>query len=49
MPKVKVVATETRTGSKSETLSEASGEYTIPFLTPGEYQIIAEAVVTNFD
>ena len=43
IPKAKVVATETRTGSKSETLSETSGEYTIPFLTPGEYEIAAEA------
>jgi hypothetical protein len=43
VPKTKVVATETRTGSKSETFSEASGEYTIPFLTPGVYEITAEA------
>jgi hypothetical protein len=40
---VKVTATETRTGNKSETVSQATGEYTVPFLTPGEYQIAAEA------
>src|SRR2546422_987810 len=41
--KAKIVATETRTGAKSETVSEASGAYTIPFLAPGEYAITAEA------
>ena len=41
--KAKIVATETRTGAKSETASETSGAYTIPFLAPGEYQISAEA------
>ena len=40
---VKIVATETRTGAKSETSSEPSGAYTIPFLAPGEYEIAAEA------
>jgi hypothetical protein len=40
--KAKIVATETRTGAKSETVSEASGAYTIPFLAPGEYEIAAE-------
>jgi hypothetical protein len=43
MAKVKIVATETRTGAKSETFSEGSGAYTIPFLAPGEYEIAAEA------
>ncbi|HKE25696.1 MAG TPA: carboxypeptidase regulatory-like domain-containing protein [Bryobacteraceae bacterium] len=42
--KARVVATATATGVKSETLSEDSGAYTIPFLAPGEYQISAEAV-----
>jgi hypothetical protein len=41
--KVKATATETRTGAKSDTLSETSGEYTIPFLAPCEYEIAAEA------
>jgi len=39
--KAKIIATETRTGAKSETVSEASGAYTIPFLAPGEYEIAA--------
>ncbi|MCU1259440.1 MAG: hypothetical protein JWO80_2325 [Bryobacterales bacterium] len=43
MPKVKITATETQTGNKSETFSSTTGEYTIPFLAPGEYQIEAEA------
>ena len=38
--KAKVVATEIRTGVKSETISEVSGAYTIPFLLPGEYEIV---------
>ena len=41
--RAKVVATETRTGSKSETVSEDSGSFAIPFLTPGQYEITAEA------
>jgi hypothetical protein len=41
--KAKIVATETRTGIKSDTLSETSGAYTIPLLTPGEYEIAVEA------
>jgi hypothetical protein len=42
MPKVKITATEKATGVKSETFSSATGEYTIPFLAPGEYEITAE-------
>ena len=42
MPKVKITATQTQTGNKSETFSSTTGEYTIPFLAPGEYQITAE-------
>src|SRR5437867_1378666 len=41
--KAKITATETRTGSKSTVYSEASGAYTIPFLSLGEYEIAAEA------
>lgn len=40
--RAKIVATEIRTGAKSETYSEASGAYTIPFLAVGEYEISAE-------
>ena len=42
VPKVKIVATETRTGTKSTALSDATGEYTIPFLALGVYDITAE-------
>ena len=41
--KVKVVATEISTGSRSDTLSETTGVYNIPFLKPGEYEITAES------
>src|SRR5579864_8194128 len=42
MAKVKITATEKATGNKSETVSSETGEYTIPFLAPGEYEITAE-------
>ncbi|HXS95154.1 MAG TPA: TonB-dependent receptor [Candidatus Limnocylindrales bacterium] len=37
----KVVATETHTGSKVQTVSEATGQYTLPFLAPGDYDLTA--------
>src|ERR1044071_4962737 len=40
--RAKVVATATGTGTKSETISEDTGQYTIPFLAPGEYEIATE-------
>src|SRR5438067_5988550 len=40
--RVRIIATETRMGAKSETVSESSGAFTIPFLAPGEYEITAE-------
>jgi hypothetical protein len=43
IPKVKVTVTETRTGTTAAAVSSDSGEYTIPFLTPGIYEISAEA------
>ena len=43
VPKASVVATETRTGVKTTATSESTGEYTLPFLPPGEYEIAAEA------
>src|SRR5208337_5132252 len=43
VPKARIIATETKTGSKVTVNSEASGAYTIPFLPPGEYDISAEA------
>src|SRR6476660_5297122 len=42
VPKVKITARETQTGNKSETFSSTTGEYTIPFLNPGTYEISAE-------
>ena len=41
--KAKIVATETRTGTKATADSGTTGEYTIPFLAPGLYSISAEA------
>jgi Carboxypeptidase regulatory-like domain len=41
--KVRISVTETRTGTKSQTVTGDSGAYTIPFLAPGEYEIDAEA------
>src|SRR5215475_15213718 len=41
--KTKVIATETRTNVSTTVTAESSGAYTIPFLPPGEYSIIAEA------
>jgi hypothetical protein len=35
----KVLITETRMGTKFETVTDASGQYTIPFLLPGDYEI----------
>ena len=43
VPNVKVIATETRTGTKASTVSDASGQYTIPFLSTGMYEVAAEA------
>src|SRR5205085_3643085 len=35
----KVTVKETQTGTKVETVSDASGRYTVPFLLPGDYEI----------
>jgi hypothetical protein len=43
IPNVKVIATETRTGTKASTISDNAGQYTIPFLAPGNYEVTAEA------
>jgi hypothetical protein len=40
---VTIVATETRTNSRTQTVSDGQGQYTISFLAPGEYEISAEA------
>ncbi|MGO9096172.1 MAG: carboxypeptidase-like regulatory domain-containing protein [Bryobacteraceae bacterium] len=43
VPKAAIVATETRTNSKTKSISDSQGQYTIPFLAPGEYSLTAEA------
>ncbi len=42
MSGVKIVATQIGTEAKFETVSGANGLYTIPFLTPGNYRLVAE-------
>jgi len=39
----KITATETRTGVKTATTSDAAGKYTLPFLLPGHYELAADA------
>src|SRR5215472_18277748 len=36
----KVTITETKTGTKIETISDGAGHYAAPFLTPGDYQVV---------
>lgn len=43
IPSVTIRATQKDTGAKSETISGADGQYVLPFLAPGMYQITAEA------
>lgn len=42
VPNAPVVATETRTGTKTQSVSDSDGNYTIPFLLPGTYAVTAE-------
>ncbi len=42
VPGVTVVATETSTGTKTQTVSGSTGDYTLPFLLPGTYTVTAE-------
>ncbi len=44
VPKVKIVATEMHTGTKTSSVTGDSGAYTIPFLPAGEYRIGAESI-----
>ncbi len=39
----KVTVTEDRTGTKSQTVSDVAGQYTLPFLAPGEYTVSVQA------
>lgn len=43
IPGAAVVATQAETGAKFRTVSEANGQYTIPFVPPGTYAINATA------
>ena len=43
VPGVAVTATEVRTGVKTATVSDSAGQYNIPFLAPGDYELSAEA------
>ncbi len=39
----RIVATHLETGGKSQTVSAADGQYSLPFLAPGQYRMTAEA------
>ncbi len=43
VPGAKITVTETRTGTVSRTTSDSAGQYTVPFLLPGNYSVAAEA------
>src|SRR5215472_15316412 len=43
VPGVAVTATEVRTGVKTPTVSDSAGQYNLPFLAPGDYELSAEA------
>src|SRR6266567_5293328 len=43
LPGAKIVATETETGAKFQTVANADGTYVLPFLPPGPYAVTAEA------
>src|SRR5947199_2721767 len=38
----KIVVTQTQTNAKIETVSDSAGQYTAPFLSPGDYDISAK-------
>jgi len=39
----KIAATQTQTSANFQTLSGSDGQYTLPFLPPGDYRIVVEA------
>ena len=43
VPEVAVTAIQIETGAKFETRSGQDGQYTLPFLPPAEYRLVAEA------
>src|SRR5262245_11170693 len=43
VPGAKILVTETETGAKFNTTSNADGTYVVPFLPPGPYSVTVEA------
>ncbi|MBV9611821.1 MAG: carboxypeptidase regulatory-like domain-containing protein, partial [Acidobacteriaceae bacterium] len=43
IPGAQITVTETHTGTKVQTVSNSAGEYTVPFLAPGDYDVNVEA------
>ena len=43
VPNAQVTVTETQTGTKSQTITNSNGDYTVPFLQPGNYSIDVDA------
>ena len=42
IPGAKITVTEINTGTKNESLTDSGGQYTAPFLLPGDYDIVAK-------
>jgi hypothetical protein len=42
VPGATITVTETRTGTRSMVVSDSSGQYVVPFLAPGDYDLAAE-------
>lgn len=42
VPGANITITELRTGTASKTVSDSAGQYVVPFLAPGQYEITAE-------
>ncbi len=47
VPGTQIIVTNTDTGTRTTVVSNSAGDYTVPFLAPGHYQI--SAVVSGFD
>jgi hypothetical protein len=44
IPGVKIQSVQKETGAKSDTVSSGDGQFAIPFLTPGHYEVTAESM-----
>jgi hypothetical protein len=42
VPSAKIVIVKTNTNTRSETVSSQDGNYTMPFLAPGSYEVAVE-------